>query len=113
MVKGRVRFLAKQRGKEMKQEQMGALNKLKLKQSFLTSKIRDNCQSSLTELTKTNLKNSAGSHSQRTPNHKQLAEVNRGRRNERRGRKRKGKGKKTGNENLIMSVHTRYSKNHM
>ena len=53
---GGVRFLAKQRGKEMKQEQMGALNMLKLKQSFLTSKIRDNSQSSLTELTTINLK---------------------------------------------------------
>ena len=40
----------------MKQEQMGLLNMLKLKQSFLTSKIRDNSQSSLTELTTINLK---------------------------------------------------------
>ena len=37
MVKGGIIFLAKQRGKELKKEQMGRLNMLKLKQAYLTS----------------------------------------------------------------------------
>ena len=51
MVKGGVKFLAKARGKEMTSDQMKVLNMLKLKQS----KLRENHQPFLTELTVINL----------------------------------------------------------
>ena len=55
MVKGGIKYLAKVRGKEIKSEQMGQLNMLKLKQAYLTTKVRQNSQLFLADLTLTNL----------------------------------------------------------
>ena len=39
MFKGGVKFLAIQRGKELKKEKLGVLNMLKLKQAYFTSQV--------------------------------------------------------------------------
>ena len=53
--KGGIKYLAKVRGKEMTNEQIGKLNILKLKQLYLTTKVCENFQLFLAELTLTNL----------------------------------------------------------
>ena len=50
MFKGGVKFLAIQRGKELKKEKLGVLNMLKLKQAYFTSQVQGNIANSLTEL---------------------------------------------------------------
>ena len=55
MVKGGITFLANARSKELKKESMGQLNMLKLKQSYLTSKLSLNTQAIITELTMINM----------------------------------------------------------
>ena len=50
MFKGGVKYLAIQRGKEMKKDRLGILNMLKLKQAFFTSQVQGNIKNSLTKL---------------------------------------------------------------
>ena len=56
LVKGGIRQLAQTRGKELKNQRLGQLNILKIKQAYLTLKVSNDEMAYLTELTFTNLK---------------------------------------------------------
>ena len=56
MVKGGIKYLPIQRGKELEKQNIGILNMLKLKQAYFTSRVQNNVQGSQTELATINAK---------------------------------------------------------